>query len=577
MTVRLPVAASALQPGDAALVNRAGQPAMVALGGMAVLPSPLPVANGGTGTDELAKVGADAFASRADAIAASVPSPVIRISVLHGGMVLGYIRDASGTALTTADGATWSPDGSAYVEHWGAISDWNSGTGAGTDNTAAVQAAGVWCAARPVTLHFRSGGRYRFNAGLAFSIGGISWMTEGARNSHAQLIFYTGDATDSITVSPLDPTDPATAALVNVSMERLTIYKIAAGSTGGGLRIQRTVGINLDRVFSWGHARNFWFEGCQNVDMHQCSGAAVNFTGATGSAHIYIDTLVLSNSTLAKTFTHRIYDWLGGTSAHKSAIHIAHNDYTLISGGYFGMSGSEPSQIVLIRPRSSAAHVINTELVNTYLDGVNLSNAFTGVLMDNPDGGAIKHTRVIGGVIAQIQRGMNITNSGTIYGDVQLVGVDFHNSLMQLVRANPAAGTDLRLEMLGCNGISWARTGDTTNAEGNYAVWVARAQSLTIIGGTFKTFDTDRPAFYAQNMDALSISSTKLVGANINLQWSGISSVRVFGNISDIAGGFGDFQVPSLPDHPDDAAAQAAGIRIGGYYRTGSTVKQRVA
>lgn len=71
------------------------------------------------------------FASRALAQAATVSSSVGFLSVLHSGIVLPYIRDASGTALVLADGSTWSPAGDARPEHFGAV-----GRGIGNDSPA---------------------------------------------------------------------------------------------------------------------------------------------------------------------------------------------------------------------------------------------------------------------------------------------------------------------------------------------------------------------------------------------------------------------------------------------------------
>ena len=63
--------------------------------------------------------GVYSIASRADAAGRIVPAPVMRISVLHEGLALDYIRDAAGTALETAGGAMWSPVGEAYPHHFG--------------------------------------------------------------------------------------------------------------------------------------------------------------------------------------------------------------------------------------------------------------------------------------------------------------------------------------------------------------------------------------------------------------------------------------------------------------------------
>ena len=75
-----------------------------------------------------AEVGANAnykssFESRTVAAAATIDASVTRISVLHDGSVYEYVRDTSGTALTTAGSVKWSPATVAATPgHWGATS-----------------------------------------------------------------------------------------------------------------------------------------------------------------------------------------------------------------------------------------------------------------------------------------------------------------------------------------------------------------------------------------------------------------------------------------------------------------------
>lgn len=61
------------------------------------------------------------YTDRATAIAATVNAVVKRIAVLSpSGPALSYIRDVTGTALTTNGGTIgWSPDGDVTPEHWG--------------------------------------------------------------------------------------------------------------------------------------------------------------------------------------------------------------------------------------------------------------------------------------------------------------------------------------------------------------------------------------------------------------------------------------------------------------------------
>lgn len=77
-----------------------------------------------------------AFASRSSAEAGGTASATyIRVGALD------YVYDASGTALTTGDGRTWSPALNATPEHWGAAGD---GT---TDDRAEIVAADTWASA----------------------------------------------------------------------------------------------------------------------------------------------------------------------------------------------------------------------------------------------------------------------------------------------------------------------------------------------------------------------------------------------------------------------------------------------
>lgn len=98
------------------------------------------------------------YATRALAEAANIPSQVTFIQVEHGGEVLAYIRDASGTALTTADGGNWSPAYEKTVMHYGAMGDGS------TDDSADIQTA-LDDAAND-TIIFNDGHSFVVNTGL---------------------------------------------------------------------------------------------------------------------------------------------------------------------------------------------------------------------------------------------------------------------------------------------------------------------------------------------------------------------------------------------------------------------------
>lgn len=82
------------------------------------------------------------FGNRAEFLAASIPSAINY--VLAGGLM--FVRDATGTAATTSDGAKWSPAHIVTPLHWGAVGDGVA------DDAAPINAMLTWAAAdRPVT------------------------------------------------------------------------------------------------------------------------------------------------------------------------------------------------------------------------------------------------------------------------------------------------------------------------------------------------------------------------------------------------------------------------------------------
>lgn len=86
------------------------------------------------------------FATRAEAIAATIDSAVTMIWVRHDGLLLLYIEDATGTALSTNAGARkWSPAKGhpVYMQHWGAVAA-TSAPFALTDYTTQIRAAVAW-------------------------------------------------------------------------------------------------------------------------------------------------------------------------------------------------------------------------------------------------------------------------------------------------------------------------------------------------------------------------------------------------------------------------------------------------
>lgn len=81
----------------------------------------------------------NAFLSRADFEAATIPDEITSWSVVNNGEYCLYVRDALGTAIESANGVKGSPLGKHFIDHWA-----DNTTPESTDTTAASQAAIVW-------------------------------------------------------------------------------------------------------------------------------------------------------------------------------------------------------------------------------------------------------------------------------------------------------------------------------------------------------------------------------------------------------------------------------------------------
>ena len=162
------------------------------------------------------------FASRAEAIAATVPEPVQRITVMQAGGALSYRADAAGTALATNGGTrTWAPDGIVYPDHWG-----ENTTPGTTDMTAALQAAMSWAnevRLRPVQYRVTDTIRTYARNGKRLIGEGEASRIVVAGGSFDVLRFYTGE------------TNPSGVPLscLGVELHDFRIQSIGAQRTGG--------------------------------------------------------------------------------------------------------------------------------------------------------------------------------------------------------------------------------------------------------------------------------------------------------------------------------------------------------
>jgi len=127
--------------------------------------------------------GATYAPTRAEAILLNVPAAQVVLFVRSGAGLLAYKRDAAGTAITTADGQTWSPDGEVWAEHFGAV---GSGSELVADgNYTAWQAAIEFCEAQPngASLYFK--GRHVVNGVLEINGERIALIGAGPAGENA--------------------------------------------------------------------------------------------------------------------------------------------------------------------------------------------------------------------------------------------------------------------------------------------------------------------------------------------------------------------------------------------------------
>lgn len=107
------------------------------VGSVAATDALIGLVSGATSRVSISSIMAIGALTRAQAAALTGTAPIAVLTVIHGGVICHYQKDASGTALTTADGQNWSPlDGEPITpHHFGALAD---GT---TDDSAAINLA----------------------------------------------------------------------------------------------------------------------------------------------------------------------------------------------------------------------------------------------------------------------------------------------------------------------------------------------------------------------------------------------------------------------------------------------------
>jgi len=179
------------------------------------------------------------YASRAAFEAATVPAPVMRWFVQQGKHTLAYVRDASGTAIESANGVKGSPDGEATPDHYG----WNASL-----TTAEQTSACVTCleAGHPV-VRFLSGNTYLVDFVDAEITAPITVHIDGATIKGATYV-PVGSENDP-NVIRINGTTPArhSVRITGHGVIDATLRRDTPGeASGSGLLVRYSNGVNID-------------------------------------------------------------------------------------------------------------------------------------------------------------------------------------------------------------------------------------------------------------------------------------------------------------------------------------------
>ena len=122
------------------------------------------------------------YASRAAAIAATIPATVTRILVYSpDGETLAFVSNPVGTALTTEGARTWSPDGVGSPYHFGAVldGDLDAAVTSATNDAAALALFWAWLASGNGRAGHLPGGKTARSDSLVTSLSGDYTLTGG--------------------------------------------------------------------------------------------------------------------------------------------------------------------------------------------------------------------------------------------------------------------------------------------------------------------------------------------------------------------------------------------------------------
>jgi hypothetical protein len=223
----------------------------------------------------------------------------------------------------------------------------------------------------------------------------------------------------------------------------------------------------------------------------------VNFTGDDDSAIIFIDDLLLTDTTRDRGFTHVIRGDIFGGTDYGAAIEIGNNDYCLIDSPYMGRTVRH----IRIRPSSNDANIVGTWISMAYPDGVLPSNGSLCIDIDGASTtGTIRDVNVIGGTVGQCDRGIWL-HGGADPRQLNVIGVQFQNIVKNAIKTQVNAAQEFDLKVHSCTFDAWHYSNDQVSPE-TYAIAADRGRIIDIQGNTLRAREGfTQPAIYAVNIE----------------------------------------------------------------------------
>ena len=244
--------------------------------------------------------GATYAPTRAEALLLNVPAAQGVLFVRSDMGLLDYKDDPAGTALTTAGGRTWSPYGTAYIDHW--ADNTSPGT---TDMTTAIQAGLTYCSTVGKVLHGFSEDylwsqriTMPSNTGLKMAKSGRIIVSAAGFNNTNPALARTGTNNlvldmSGMSVSPFTPKE-------NQSLENLEfVYQKTEGRVLDAVRANNCKNLKIKGVkfrdFPCGYLlRLNWLSGDWSVDdcaAYDCTNTTALVGGDAQTMQISLVTL----------------------------------------------------------------------------------------------------------------------------------------------------------------------------------------------------------------------------------------------------------------------------------------------